>query len=460
MPFSRSNGILRVSLFAWIIAAGGLERIQSCEIPDPLLSQSLVSRNGFGIGIPVLKPTILGVSGADNTSLNALAEPKSGNKKNSEYLLEKVKEWRTAVMQHNPGERDDPAVTVGGWNEKDLDIVIDFVTKLSSKSIGAIKRALKNEKVRNSLELTDREIQQGDLNRLLKMGALLHTDIAMLGLETGEFSDERPPVGVFEDGHVIIRPKMISWELARRLIDSVYPVPSKDPIVRKWYIATTAYLQSHHLLIYAKENLRDALKIFSSDKRIQFYAGALHETWALPVNQTPPLPLQARHSHGSTKSELKHARKYYREAVKENPDFAELHLHLGRVLGLLGDHKKAVAELQKAAGLIKDPQLLYYTALFLGYEFTMLSRRNEALDQYERAAALYPMAQSPLLSISLLARRGHNPEEALQAIQRVFALKVREPWKEDPWWDYDLSHVRNADELVTEMYSLFGEISR
>ena len=89
--------------------------------------------------------------------------------------------------------------------------------------------------------------------------------------------------------------------------------------------------------------------------------------------------------------------------------------------------------------------------------FTMVVRGQEAREQYERAATLFPTAQSPLLAISQLALDNNNTEDALRALQRVFGLQIKDRWNDDPWWVYDLSHVRDAAALVAEMQKKLGE---
>jgi hypothetical protein len=89
----------------------------------------------------------------------------------------------------------------------------------------------------------------------------------------------------------------------------------------------------------------------------------------------------------------------------------------------------------------------------------MLSRRSEAREQYTRAARLYPNAQSPLFALSQLADSSGDLEGALFNMQRVFALS-RTDSMGDPWWVYDLSHVRDADALVAEMREIFGRLPR
>ena len=159
-------------------------------------------------------------------------------------------------------------------------------------------------------------------------------------------------------------------------------------------------------------------------------------------------------------SELKQARNFFQRSIEANPKSAETRLRLGRVLGLLGNHGQAAAELEHAVASIKDPQLLYYATLYLGYEFEKLSRRSEAREQYERAAGLFPAAQSPLLALSQLAHSSDDVKGALLALERVYELPRLDLWKDDPWWTYDLSHVRDSDKLIADMHKMFGELPR
>ncbi len=440
---------------------------KSCDIHKPLMqfpigqeiSHALMVRRNLS-KVPVLNLTDSIVFAMNPISTENPAARKNGRRKDSSYQLRKIEEWRDASVQHNPGEPDAVAVMIGSWDEEDLELVVEFITTLASKSAKTATRTLARASLRRILQVTDQEVKQGDLNRLLKQGALLHTDIALLGLETNRSFTADEPMAAIDDGRVALLPKGRNWEFARRLIDSVSPSPSQDPMARQWYIATTAHLQGRRLPVYAKQNLENALEIFPSDDRILFYAGVLHEVWASPLHQKMQLPPGIEATYGSEESELKKAERFFRKSIEVNPNSPETHLRLGRVLGLLGRHHQAVAELQLVAASIKDPQLLYYSSLYLGFEYSMLSRQIEARAQYERAAALYPTAQSPLLALSQLARSGDDLEGAISALQSVFGLPHTDFWKDDPWWIYDLSHVRDADALIAEMREIFGRLPR
>ena len=125
---------------------------------------------------------------------------------------------------------------------------------------------------------------------------------------------------------------------------------------------------------------------------------------------------------GSSKPELTKARKLFEKAVEIDPGLAEARLHLGRVMGLLGDHERATEELQKAAAAVVDPQLQYYCRLYLGNELASLNNNREARKQFELAAILYPGAQSPLLSLSGIAGFSGDHERALGYIDTLITL--------------------------------------
>jgi tetratricopeptide (TPR) repeat protein len=219
-------------------------------------------------------------------------------------------------------------------------------------------------------------------------------------------------------------------------------------------------MQNHRLLGYAGQNIERALDLFPSDDRILFYAGVLHEVWASPVNQNVALPKGGKATFGTKESELKLARQFLQKSIAVNPGFSEARLHLGRVLGLLGQPAQAAAELQRAAAEVNDPALSYYASLFLGQENWKMTRLAEAREHYENAAKLFPTAQSPLLALSQMERVRGNAKDALATLQRTLNLPHIDIWKDDPWWSYDLAHVRDADGLIKEMQQALGGLSR
>ena len=70
---------------------------------------------------------------------------------------------------------------------------------------------------------------------------------------------------------------------------------------------------------------------------------------------------------------------------------------------------------------------------------TILQARQKGADavpHFERAAALYPRAQSPLLALSQLSRRAGDRPAAQRELRILAELPEDERQREDPWWNY------------------------
>jgi tetratricopeptide (TPR) repeat protein len=413
------------------------------------------------------------------------------------YWLNMIEEWRKAVEQHRPGEADSAAVEIGSWPDFELEFSIALVKKLSSRPLHelSIPPRLGCRALADYLDIKKEE----DKNYWLKRGALLHSDIALLRLETGTADPYRTQISSInnaikksikrqektcwsiqllspavldlkdkggregawiEDGRPVYENEGRHMEFGRLLLDSVTPNPSQDEMVKEWYIATTAYGLSRGRPLYIEKHLKDAVNLFSSDSWILFYAGALHETYATPRYQNAPRLNGIQYSHGLKKTELDLARKFFQRAVTVNPNFAEARLRLGHVSGLLGYHDQAVSELQTASAALTDPQIQYYAALFLGNELAVLGRTADARKQFERAAELYPAAQSPLLALSELAHSDGDIRNAAVAIERAFAVAADGRRRKDPRWKYDLVPEDQEDALLLKMRKAFGELPR
>jgi len=313
----------------------------------------------------------------------------------------------------------------------------------------------------------------GDPNFTLHRAALLHTDIAMAGPLAAAPSDPiRSRAGVApqhfrldtSDGQQVDASEVaIHWEFARMMLDAVEapgggkPDPSRDDVVRQWYRAVGAWMESrkHH----QPDHHDRALQIFPRDPDILFLDGCLHEVGSMPLLQNAArsavLPPGMVMSIESDRAELRKAESSLRRALEAKPDFAEARLRLGRVLARLGRHEDAARELRQALPALGDDRLRYYGQLFLGGEARALGDAAAARDAFGRAAALFPTAQSPRLALSELARSQGNRTAALRAIDDVFAMTPVESERDDPWWQYDVVQARNADELLAELWRPF-----
>jgi tetratricopeptide (TPR) repeat protein len=306
---------------------------------------------------------------------------------------------------------------------------------------------------------------RGDRNYILRRGALLHGDVPVLApLAMAAPPESRSTVGperfrmAISDGREIdLSQSAVHWEIARMLLDLVVPgggdraAPSADDMVRRWYYATAAWMQLRE--DHDKSHLNHARELFPDDPGLLLLTAFQRETFAgVPVQtavRSAVLPTGVHLDVGSERSELREAESYFQRALALRPDHAEGRMHHGRVLAQLGRHADAVVELRRAAAELTEPQIAYYAQLFLGAEEEAIGNREAAGAAYEAAATLAPMAQSPLLALSQLARRYGDRPAALRAMDRLFALPPEDRSEhDDPWWWYYVSQARDADDLL------------
>ena len=302
--------------------------------------------------------------------------------------------------------------------------------------------------------------------RVLKRGAVLHLDIARLynsvargalfpGRQRGE-----PLTLTALDG----QRRGENWlsthiQMARELLD-IIPGRERDETVRLWYIATGAYFEHERNLAEALIHYEQALRLFPRDSQLLLARGCLHETFASPaiqavVRQGPMVGRQV--TVGSERLNLVGADRYFREALKADPRNTEARVRLGHVLGRQRWHKDAVVELQQALKTEPDRTLSYYALLLLGREEELLGRTDDARGSFERASALFPAAQSPLLALARLSFHDGEPRRAEVALNRLFALSDDESRRIDPWWDYYSGVGRFHESLLGQLYDVVAK---
>jgi hypothetical protein len=279
------------------------------------------------------------------------------------FWIRKAKEWRMAVAKHTAGERDAAAVAIGNWSFGDQGAVLTSIGAILGKE--STKKLQYNRSVyydsgnitipRHPVPIISFDISGPfgatlapylelghNPNQVLKLGALLHTDIAVLGLETNGGDS----LVQSADGLSTSSVGGWHWQYARLLLHWVSPDPARDGMILQWYIATTAYMFSQRHWGFVELNLQLAQKYYPTDPIILFYSGVLHEIRAAAKSQNALYPYPRSFYFDSKEEELKLALKFFQQAVQADRRFWEAHLHLGRVMGLLGKHENASAELR------------------------------------------------------------------------------------------------------------------
>jgi tetratricopeptide (TPR) repeat protein len=399
--------------------------------------------------------------------------------------LQLLSRWVRSVDRHEPARADAEAATVAVWSRSDLRTTAGTLRSLRD----ALQRAVRVDVARADrqdtgmrgghglsalqaqtlLGLTDDEAQRGDVNRLLKRGAMLHADIAMLAQEGLVRAAEpgvpgtppsRAPIQVSDGRAGGTDNADRHWEMARALLEIVAPDPARDEWVHRWYRAAAARMRRDSLLASSEPLLGRARQLFPKDAIFPFYGGCLHETQASPAIQAV-YEAAASTQRGRTGPWLSgphwnQAVRLFTEALVLQPAWPEARLRLGRVLGLLGRHKQAADALRRALDETDDLPLVYWGSLFLGAEEQSLGRDPEARASFERARALRPGAQAPRLALSQLARRAGDRSQALAELRAVLTLPSDEVSRYDPLWDYHLSRGSEADILFAELRRQLG----
>lgn len=381
--------------------------------------------------------------------------------------MARLERWKLAVDRHLLGEVAPDDNELNRWERidvqgavEDLGLAAAWLERRTAPRKGSTRRLPVAEQFASVLGLKDED----DTNRLLRRGVVVHTDIA---LRAGDRSlpvdvrtlgrDERLVVIVRDGSQVGIAVSQVHWDASRGLLASIKPDPTEDAAVLEWYLATAAFMQFHYFLGYLEPHLDAALRLFPNEGRVLFAAGALHETFASPRVQstlaTVVLPARAgRALHlQSAKAHLKRAEQFFVRALSADATLAEARLRLGRIVAQQGRHREALTLLEAAADALDDPELLYLDAMFLGEVYQALGSRDAAREAYERAARLFPAAQSPPLALASLAWRTNDRAAAMASLRSLLSLPRDQALREDPWWDYSASHVREVEGQLAEV---------
>jgi len=468
-------------------------------------------------------------SRADIGPLEPFARPQGGQRwpirteADMDARVARVERWLKAVLHHTPGQLDDAAREVNGWSNSDLralwvdtNVVMKLIrnpvatsfslraegqprsqevhyTPLAMRRLRALAcaagglvgagaildspRCLEilafsqlDEELRDLARGARASKQRGDDNYILRRGAILEADVAMLLPRNSEPvstsagpAPDRFRMSLSDGQGTAFRQVAIHWELARMLLDSVKPpgadraAPGRDDMVRDWYRATAAWMQDRE--DYDDTHLDRARQIFPADPVILFLSASQREVYAAPRIQSAirsaVAPAGTIFAIASERVELHQAEDYYRRALAADSSLPELHLRFGHVLLLLERHTEAARHLRDALDVEGDPLLRYYGELFVGAAEERMAHADAARLAYSEAGALYPNAQSPHLALSALARRLGDRATALKEMQIVFELQQADSPPDDPWWTYYKSQARNADDLLEELWRPF-----
>jgi len=395
----------------------------------------------------------------------------------------RLSQWLSATLDHRPGEIDAPLRVVAAMSSdvlRELWVHIQILFVVTGPPTGRRFRvaALESAPGRTAesydIQLSAAELEWLEtelaarvtrigVNAVCRRAVALHTDVATLAPDlaaaAGGSMPMSAPLQIFVGdgaslGSVNVSPQ---WEVARMVATRVRPDPARDPFVRRWYRATV--LHQHAGETFDSLQLQRGLALLPDDPMLLFAAGCEREAFAGPVFQEFARQLEdarMRPDFGDAAGELRRAEQYFRRVVDAEPTFTEAAVHLGRVLGLRGQHVEAVGLLTAATDAGGDAFVTYYAALFLGAECEALQRLADAEAAYTRAAQTMPLSRLPHLALAHLARQSGEREDSVDRLRRALGPLPDDPAAE-PWYVYRQSHARGAADAMDTMRRLATE---
>jgi hypothetical protein len=377
-------------------------------------------------------------------------------------LSRELTAWFEAIATHVPGMPDASTEQVAAQSEDELRGVlrqVDALTRTLQQAASRNRpipvrgtapdgRLMPSRDTRELLGVSPEELADGDLRRVILRAVLLHTDTAV-HLYEGEPNLLASARGVARtggmmarDGHTLgMTTQWPHWDVARLLIARLVqqsPEAARDS--EQWYVAVSSYMYAQSNLMDLMPHIRAALGLFPASPDVLFHAGLVHALMASPplqaaARQASPPPGQKLDVVGAG-VHLREARSLFTRALEAGGAHPETALRLGQVLLALGHPQDAAAVLEVAGRGPLDAPLEYCTELLLGNAYAAQEDMDGARRAYERAASLFPDAQSPWMALSRLARAEGHRTEALEHLQRVFERGRAVRRLDDPWWGY------------------------
>ena len=356
-----------------------------------------------------------------------------------------VDTWITAVQRHVPGEVDDAMIVAAGWGDADLATIAMYVhggQQLAARQDAVpaavdLRVTVPGGLAPRALVLSADEagalrgliLRAGDGAALLQRATLLHGDVAMLGPSRIAPMTGPPPRGVerlrvqLGDGQQVLMDRLSAhWGMARALVDRL--PRQADDWSRRWYRATTAFLQSKSQ--FDGLHVTAGLRRFPDDPVLLFFSACEHEAFASPqiqaLLQAAPAPRGMRYVMQAAGPELAAAERLFRRALERDPTLVEARVRLARVLRQRGRLDEAATLLRAAVASSLETPLGYYAQLFLGDVEEALGRDDAAGAAYRAAALLMPDAQSPHLALAGLERRAGRREAAQAQMAALLAV--------------------------------------
>jgi tetratricopeptide (TPR) repeat protein len=258
----------------------------------------------------------------------------------------------------------------------------------------------------------------------LRAAAVFHLEIgvALAGLSNNVAR------GHFEFGSDLLA----RWTASRPLFNAA--AGQEEIIFRaNWYGVAGSALLAVKDINYARPLLAKALGIQPRSARVLTLRGTLKELEASLFDPEDAPTLSRRERIRRERGILLYqAQQDYQQALRYDDGYAPAVIRLGRVFHLTDHLKEAREALERGQKMAKDRPTQYVAALFMGALLLDEKDVAGARHSFERAIAIAPTSQPPVVALAHLELMAGRPDRANELARALAKASVGG----EPWWVY------------------------
>ena len=288
---------------------------------------------------------------------------------------------------------------------------------------------------------TEWDQAQDRLARLLVAAMLLHTEASLI--TSGE-----QVVGHLDLARTAVQ-SLEDVKIEHHAPDSTLLGPEQVAhIVHDWHVLAASVLIARGTGAPVSDFLTKALQRYPRDPGLELALGVFYEREAgeAVVDISLIRDIYMSEGVGSWRHVLELAVAAFQRSQKYGLEGGEAELRLGRIHALLGDNRRALAELTPIAESESSSSLRYLAIMFLGEMAEGAGKRDEAQSRYLEALVLYPDAQAPMLALSRQRDQAGDDAGARAWLER--SLKAVSSHRVDPWWIYGKAPLWSFNDMV------------
>jgi tetratricopeptide (TPR) repeat protein len=246
----------------------------------------------------------------------------------------------------------------------------------------------------------------------LKMAALLHTEVA------------------FHDRRAVL----FHLKSARNYLNRIEDDTARTRLLRRWYLAVSKLLRGSMQSWAALHLVQDALQMFPQDPEILLAVGSVYDAagWM------------------GISGMLERSEKFYREILVTQPENAEVHLRLGRVMQLRDRSEEALRELNLSLEYAPEAETRFVAHMLIGHVLSQLGRMPEAVEAFRESLEIDPHCQAAVVALSHALHRSGDRPGSREVLSLFLAQNGDSPRQPDRWMRYLYGGTELLDTTMPE----------